>query len=424
MFVAHLSCGSGGGAGIAAFKIHHAVRRAGVTSLFFSLDAREDQIKAGVLPFPRPSYEPNSWAGLKYRAALKLYTRHRPAGSGMFSYHSMPFATPLPAKQKRPDIIHLHWIATGFDYPSLLGSLPKGIPVVWTLHDMEPFTGGCHHNFGCQKFQTACRSCPQLNAFRNPWDLSAIDFKQKTAAYRKLNLHVATVGSELGRDAAKSALFRSVKSMQTIPNGIAVETFTPRDPAECRKALGIPADKYVLGFGAADLSSIYKGLPVLLEALKRTRHQKDFFLLLFGGSPPPNLGLAPGSWLHAGYSSEPDTLARWYSACDLFVFPSLAESLGQVGLEALSCETPVLGSRVGGIPDYLADGVTGRLTQPGDAAELAEKLDWFFEHQAEGKQFGIAGRNVVKERFSLETMQARYLELYHRITQNATPAAG
>src|SRR5436309_3008736 len=126
-----------GGAGVAALRIHHAVRAEGIASRLFTVDLGAVDAPDDVLPFPRTLTRRNSPSGMLYRLVLKTYTTHRPADAGLFSYTRLPIATPFPFDIVRPDVIHLHWIAQGLDYRTLFDSIPAALPVVWTLHDME-----------------------------------------------------------------------------------------------------------------------------------------------------------------------------------------------------------------------------------------------------------------------------------------------
>jgi len=105
------------------------------------------------------------------------------------------------------------------------------------------------------------------------------------------------------------------------------------------------------------------------------------------------------------------------------VLPSLSEGLGQVGLEAMACGTPVVGSRVGGVPDYVLDGRTGLLFEAGRAGDLAEKLDWMIQHQAERRSMGAAGTRLIRNLFSVEHVQAAYMTLYDRVIHESSRGA-
>jgi hypothetical protein len=138
VIVAHAGSSIGGGAGSVAFNVHRALRDSGVTSRFFAIDPSGVSAAAEVIRFPRPSAARNSARSLLFRLAVRMHGIHRPRGSGLFSYTSLPIHSPFPFDIVRPDVIHLHWIAQGIDYRSFFDSIPPSLPIVWTLLDMEP----------------------------------------------------------------------------------------------------------------------------------------------------------------------------------------------------------------------------------------------------------------------------------------------
>jgi glycosyltransferase involved in cell wall biosynthesis len=415
MIVAHMVTSLGGGAGIATARIHRGVAGRNIDSRLFVADPRS----LGGDALLRPMRTRGPVRQLAYRVALKLYTRGRPPAAGVFSYTSLPAATPFPFDLVRPDVIHLHWIAQGFDYGSLFASIPDGLPVVWTLHDAEPFSGGCHSALTCRRFEARCGRCPQLNGLRNPWDLSAITCRRKRRWYRRLDLHAVAVSRSIARDAGASATMAGARSITVIPNGVDLERFMPHDSNAARARLGVPRDRFVVVFGAVEPDNRLKGGWVLAEALARMRNRDRVFLLVFGGPLAGDFSFGGAEWRHLGYLGEPHQLAEAYSAADVFALPSLAEPFGQVGIEALACGTPVVGSRVGGIPDFVHDGENGLLVEPGDASELAQRLDWLIEHPDAVRRFGANGPPLVRERFSSGSVAEQYAALYHRITAEA-----
>ena len=421
MIVAHVGA-IGGGAGTAALKIHRGLKQAGVTSWYFAADATGASAHDAVTPLPRRGAPPYAPGALLFRAAVKAYNTGRPDGAGLFSYTSLPVDSPFPFDVVRPDVIHLHWIAQGIDYRSFFRSIPRTQPVVWTLLDMEPFTGGCHYAGPCLRYETGCGRCPQLNGLRSPFDLSGVTFRRKRRLYEHLNLTVVAVGQANAVEARRSPLFAHVREFQVIPVGIDTAVFTPRRRQESRARLGLPEDALVLSFAAVDLMNIYKGFPVLLEAIRRLSNRGRVRLLLTGGPLPAGLQL-PVPHHHAGFTRDAGVLAEIYSASDVHVLPSLSEGLGQVGLEAMACGTPVVGSRVGGVPDYVLDGRTGLLFEAGRAGDLAEKLDWMIQHQAERRSMGAAGTRLIRNLFSVEHVQAAYMTLYDRVIHESSRGA-
>ena len=162
-----------------------------------------------------------------------------------------------------------------------------------------------------------------------------------------------------------------------VPNGVDTALFAPRDRDEARRALGIPLGRPVVLF--VGRLEPQKGLAELLEAWKSVRNARpDAILALVGEGVSKDrvaaLGPAWGEGLRAPGALPLADVARWMAACDVFTLPSWAEGTPNVVLEALAAGRPAVGSRVGGIPDVLADPRSGLLVPPRDAASLANAL--------------------------------------------------
>jgi len=112
-------------------------------------------------------------------------------------------------------------------------------------------------------------------------------------------------------------------------------------------------------------------------------------------------------------------LARRMAEASVLVLPSQSEGFGRVVLEAMAAGTPVIGSRVGGIPELIEDGVRGFLVPPGDEAALAEKISWLFGHRDQARAMGQAAHIFAAQLFST----ARYLQGYRDIFAMVEPTS-
>jgi glycosyltransferase involved in cell wall biosynthesis len=107
-----------------------------------------------------------------------------------------------------------------------------------------------------------------------------------------------------------------------------------------------------------------------------------------------------------------EELATWMRRSAVLVLPSLSEGLGRVLVEAMATGTPVIGTRVGGIPEVVRDGETGWLVPPGDVAALRERLRWVLSHPLEAREAGRRGRETARELFSERAYVEGYRDLF------------
>jgi glycosyltransferase involved in cell wall biosynthesis len=119
-------------------------------------------------------------------------------------------------------------------------------------------------------------------------------------------------------------------------------------------------------------------------------------------------GLRHQAWLPGDRTDVPDFLR----GLDCFVLPSLAEGVSNTILEAMASEIPIVATRVGGNPELVDDGVTGRLVPPSDAEAMAAAILGYFDDPTIGRRHGRAARQAAMQRFSLDRMVRDYLSLY------------
>lgn len=309
----------------------------------------------------------------------------------------------------KPDVVHLHWTSLDIDIYSMLLSIPETIPIVWTLHDMNLLTGGCHYTCGCEKFKTACYECPQLEVSEVDPCKAAFEIKRELLAPR--NIHVVANSSWLCSEAKKSALLRSAASIQTIHYGMDLSVFRPVDKQIARSELGLPDQAPIICFGADRITNPRKGLTELVQALRLLASSgKAPRLITFGKNENlPDLGL---NCTHFGKVHDVQKQVLIYAAADVFVIPSLQEAFGLTALEAMACGTPVAGFATGGIPDMVVPGETGLLARTKDVAGLAQALGYLLEHPAERQYMRDMGLKLVQENHDLQNQASKYVNLY------------
>lgn len=323
---------------------------------------------------------------------------------------------------KNADVIHLHWINFGFlsiDDVAQLVATQK--PIVWTLHDMWAFTGGCHYSGDCVGFRNSCGHCQFL---RNP-GMQDLSFDRLQLKKRKWDgkdrLAIVACSQWLAAEARSSSLLRDAHVVD-IPNPIATEIFKPFPREAALKRLGLPVDKKYILFAAAKVSSKLKGFGYLKEALKiLTDRNAEFLksteLLVIGGGDATLLEGIPLKAHFLGYVKGDKNLVDVYNAATIYITPSVEDNLPNTVMESLACGTPVVGFRTGGIPEMVDHQVNGFIAEYKQADSLAEGIEWTIQNDSEGLLSEAARRKVI-EKYDERLIAARYLQLYQNVLRS------
>ncbi len=312
---------------------------------------------------------------------------------------------------KDADIIHLHWINQGFLSLKDIEELVKlNKPIVWTMHDMWPCTGICHHARDCEKFQMICESCFFLKSKGK--DLSTSVFDKKLSLYKEANITFVGCSRWLSGKAKKSYLLRD-KTVLSIPNPIDTEVYHPMDQDMTRELLGLPSGKRLLLFGALNVTDKRKGIDYLIEALRKIEKQ-DVELVVFGQAKDDIRGLFPVSIHSMGYLSDESKIVALYNAVDMFITSSLEENLPNTIMESMACGTPCVGFEIGGIPEMIDHKINGYVASYKDASDLANGIRWVLEHEDQ-QALSDACVKKVQENYTEEVVAKQYMALYKRL---------
>ncbi len=407
-----------GGAARAAYRLHEALRAIGV-------DARMlVQVKHGdAQSVLGPESVPARVAGmLRPIADLAPLLAYRARRKTTFYPGWLPDSVARRVRRLAPDLLHLHWITGGFLKVSSLRRLQR--PLVWTLHDMWAFTGGCHYDEECGRYATGCGRCPALGS-RSAYDLSYWGWSRKARAYAGLPLHIVTPSRWLA-EAARASPLLSGHPVRVIPNAIDTRVFRPIGKTAARDLLGLPQDRRLVLFGALFATSEprkgYRYLEPALAQLARLAAQlpaAPLSAVVFGATQPaqpPQFGM-PAHFL--GTLSDDVSLAALYSAADVFIAPSIQENLSNTVLEALACGTPVVSFDIGGMPDMIEHRRNGYLARPFEADDLAQGLHWVLESPDRHAALGARARAKILEEFEAEKIARRHVELYREVLDTA-----
>lgn len=399
-----------GGAARAAYRLHQSLITAGIDSHL--LVQTKKSIDSTIIT---PYYNPNiqKLFGLVRTNIEKIPLLLYPdRNDSFFSSAWLPSGGLIKAVEKiNPDIVHLHWLGDGMIRIEDLQKIKK--PIVWSLHDMWAFTGGCHYDDGCGRYLSGCGFCPVLGSHKKD-DLSSWIISRKEQTFKKIdNITIVGLSSWITQCAANSYLFAGCKVVN-LPNPIDTEQFLPIKKDIARRILKIPADKKIILFGATDSTNDHrKGYCELLIALTHLPKNNEIEFMVFGGK---NKGIEENcSFIthHMGHVDE-DTLLYLYSAADVVVVPSLQENLSNTIIEALSCGIPVVAFNIGGNCDMIDHKQNGYLADPFNPVDLAEGIK-FILYSDDYEELCIKAMEKVLQSYSSSVVIKEYIDLYNSI---------
>lgn len=397
-----------GGAGVAAARLHQALLNAGVDSHLL------------VSQISRPGPHTTPWADSPWKSKKAWgnfvlerlsFLPYEKDKSVRFAFSPATVGADITDHPlvKQASIIHLHWTNFGFlSLKSLEKLFALGKPIVWTLHDMWAFTGGCHYNRGCERYLSHCCYCPYLKK-PGEYDIAFAQFEKKLNIYQYAPLTLIAPSRWLDNLVQKAALTNGRPSA-AIPNCIDTDFFKPGDRTEARHALGLPVDKKLLLFAGANTQDPRKGFTYFQEAM-RAPGLADAEVMILGKGKAENFADMPVKVHFLGKISDANLMVQAYNAADALIVPSLEDNLPNTIMEAMACGTPAVGFDTGGIPEMIGHWENGFIAAPKSASSLSEGIQWILEHNTEGAVSEKA-RTKVLQHYSEKAVARQYSQLY------------
>ena len=311
---------------------------------------------------------------------------------------------------READVIHIHWVNQGFLSLDIIRKILKsGKRVVWTMHDAWNSTGICHLTLGCEGFKGECGNCKYLT-LKGKNDLSHLIWKRKRDLYSSGEIRFVTCSRWLRDEVLSSSLMKN-QNVVAIPNPIDSKYYVQMDVATARKDLGLPLDKKLLLFVAQKVDNPYKGMDYLISALGKL-NDSSIALVMLGSSDAHLFDSLSGVEVFGlGYVRDTEIIRKAYNAVDAFILPSLSENLPNTIMEAMSCGTPCIGFRVGGIPEMIDHKENGYVANYRDADDLAEGIRYVLHHE-QPEMLSSSARRKVEECYSEESVAEKYIEVY------------
>lgn len=382
-----------GGAYIACSRHNEAMNRAGLDSTIVVANHQH-----GIQKIKRSLY---------FR--LNLPREERLNAHANFSL--MDFGMPLHhnPKVKNADIIYLHWVcANTLSINGVEKILRLGKPTFWYMHDMFPFTGGCHYSLGCNGYKDDCLNCPQIGneILKYKAHKQLLEKIDKWSKYP--NLEFVSPSAWEAQCALDASLCNGHK-VHIAPNLLDTTIFKPFGIGT-KTDFGLDLRKRTILFGASRLSSPYKGAKYVKECLQMLDPNK-YEGLVMGKVDSDFISNLPIKVVQTGFLSDERTIVKAYNACDTFITASLAESFGQVVAEAMACGKPCVGFPTGGILDLILHKENGFLTQYIKAEELKEGIEWIFADNLRYNVMAQKAREFIMDNFSYDLVLNKHPEL-------------
>lgn len=311
-----------------------------------------------------------------------------------------------------PDIVHLHWICNGMIKIEDIAKIKA--PIVWTLHDMWAFTGGCHYDEGCAGYEKKCGNCKVLGS-EKAYDLSRKVWQRKQKTFnKKKDITVVGLSRWLNECSKKSTLLKDKRHIN-LPNPIETDIFKPFDKNLSRELWSLPKDKKLVLYGAMNATSDpRKGFNELSETLRKLDKNDEVEFVVFGSSRPQNTPDIGFTTHYLGSLADDVGLVTLYSAVDVMVVPSLQENLSNAIMESLACGTPVVGFDIGGNRDMIEHKKNGYLAIPFNTTDLKDGIEWILNSENYDVLCQNAREKVMRE-FDSKIVAQQYIELYKEI---------
>lgn len=407
MRVLHVSfCDYPGGAGIAAASIHKALLSEEVDSRFLCCRKKRGTLMAEVHG-GMVRRKVNAVQNRLIQKVMRL--TGCPSDTSSRSLNLFPSGLHHIINRSDADVVHLHWINGEALSIAEIGKITK--PVIWTLHDMWPFCGSEHQVLNTEnaRFQVGYTTENRSKGSKGvDWDQWV--WSRKKVRWKDFKPHLIAVSNWMKEMASTSVLFGELP-ISVIHNPIDTAKFKPFLKLQARKELNLPPDKKIVLFCGGEHKN--KGTDLIHDiAREAVACSRENIIFLSLGQVEESLERTDGAeFIHLGQIQDVETLAKVYSAADLYLSCSRQESFGLSAAESMACGTPVVCYRTSGLKDVVEHKVSGYLVESYLSLDFTKGLQWVFHQDGE---LGKNARERCVRLFSPDVIALQYLSVYQQ----------
>jgi glycosyltransferase involved in cell wall biosynthesis len=404
MKVVHLITVDMGGAYTAALRISNSMQQFGITAKILVKSKRQmnspvEQGVNGLLPtlLSKIGNGLNRLLSSKYKHVQSDF-----------------FGTNIARNQhiEEADIIFIHWVTSFLSYKNIERLAKTKKPVIWVMHDMWLFTGGCHIDQYCGKYSEGCRNCPLL-FINGKYDVSYFNYVRKQRMVEVLAPFIIGPSSWIISCASKSAITKN-REIIRIPNPIDTIIYQKAsDKQLLREKYNLFSEKKIILFSAiAATKDKNKGFQHFNMALNRLSFK--YTAIVVGNDDIINEEERKNI-IYLGRINNEQKMAEIYNISDVYVAPSEQENYSNSVLEALSCGVPVVAFAIGGMPEIIQHKETGYIAKYRDIDDLATGIEYCIKHNNKLGEKAVIHRN---QENSMSVIGRKYADLCNDILEN------
>lgn len=320
----------------------------------------------------------------------------------------------LQLAPERPDLVHAHNLHGGYFDLRFLTRLSYQVPVILNLRDMWLLTGHCAHSLGCDRWRTGCGACPDLSLYPSiKRDAARYNWRRKRSIYERSRLYISTPSQWL-MDQVRVSMLRGLE-YRVISNAIDLTVFKPGSRPEARRQLRLPSNARIVMLTA---HNPFKDYVMMESVLSRVVKDGEELLFICLGKLGESCVLGDGRVIYPGFERDPERMASYYCAADVFIHAAKGEAFGKTITEAMACGTPVVATSIGGVPELIDEGLTGYLVPRGDDAAMAERIQLLLDNPTLRKQMQKRASIAARQRFDLNRQVGDFLSWYQEILEH------